>query len=341
MTTAAAKALLEKEFYEIENLNLANTVEVAFMGGEPLLNFKLIQSVSEWIWTLQLPFQLILTVRTNGTLLSPAMKEWLKANREKISVGLSMDGLSTMNFENRTDMAIDWLFFLENWPDQRVRIVLFKDTVNLLSQTIREMNIKSIPFQVVIGEGFEWTKEASGIFERELIELIPDYINSGEEAAECGLFFHRISDFFPEYVITETPFCGDANNIASYDIDGSPCICHLFSAPVLGSEKARYAWEHFHTEKMIPLDPACVECPIQKNCKTCFGMNYKVCGSIYQSAALRTICNAVKANARACALFHLKRTEQRIQNREILSKDDMDCADKAFKILAQIPSGAV
>jgi sulfatase maturation enzyme AslB (radical SAM superfamily) len=337
MDPATAKALLEKEFHKIKIQKLAETVEVAFMGGEPLLNFELIQSVSNWIWTLQLPFSLELTIRTNGTLLTPAIKEWFKANREKISVGLSMDGLSDMNSENRTDRAIDWPFFLKNWPRQKVKVVLFKDSVNLLSRTVREMNAKPIPFQVVIGEGFEWDRESAGIFERELVELIPDYLDSGEEAEECGLFSHRIADFFPKYVMTETPFCGKANNIISFDIDGSPCICHLFSAPVLGHEKARYAWEKFCTKGMIPMDSQCVECPLQKNCKTCVGMNYKICGSIYQSAAIQTICNAIKAKARACALLCLKRAEQKNAKLEILSAQDMDDIEKSFKILDEIP----
>jgi len=341
MDSATAKAVLEKEFREIEKRNLAESVEVAFMGGEPLLNFELIQLVSEWIWTLKLPFSLELTVRTNGTLLTPAIKEWFKANREKIDVGLSMDGLSAMNFENRTDKAIDWMFFSENWPKQRVKIVLFKDTVHLLSKTVREMNAKSISFQVVIGEGFKWTKEASGILERELIELIPDYINSLEEAVECELFSHRVADFYPKYLVTETPFCGEANNIISFDTDGSPCICHLFSTPVLGYEKARYAWEHFRSEKTISQDPKCVECPIQKNCKTCVGMNYKMFGSIHQSAAAQTICNAIKAKSRACALFYLKQIERKIANKEIVPRDDMHCAEKAYKVLENIESFAV
>ena len=47
-----------------------DSVEIQFMGGEPLLEFPLIKEVSEWLWSL--PFNkklMVLFAPTNGTLL--------------------------------------------------------------------------------------------------------------------------------------------------------------------------------------------------------------------------------------------------------------------------------
>lgn len=294
MSVMTAQHILEDEFTKMLNDGRTTQAEIAYMGGEPLMNFELIRKVSEWLWSKEQPKPYELTIRTNGTLLSRDMKQWLSANKSRINVGLSMDGLSNMNKFNRTEQFINWSFFRKNWPARRMKLVLFKDSVHLLAETVREMNRAGIPFETVIGEGFEWTPETAGILEDQLISLIPEYMDRPKEAVDCGLFSFRIADYFPRYPIRDVAFCGESNNIIAYDIDGSPCICHLFSTPVLGHKKARWAWDNLRGIKSIPFDPCCIACPIHKNCKNCFGENMRLCGTIYHSAARITICNAMK-----------------------------------------------
>jgi uncharacterized protein len=338
MSVVTAKRILEDEFAKMLNDDWTTQVEIAYMGGEPLMNFELIREVSEWLWSKEQPKTYELTIRTNGTLLSSDMKLWFSANKSRIDVGLSMDGLSTMNKLNRTDQFVNWKFFRENWPSRRTKLVLFKDSVHLLAETVREMNRAGIPFETEIGEGFEWTPKIAGILENQLMNLIPEYMDRLEEAVDCGLFSFRIVDFFPKYPMRDITFCGESNNIIAYDVDGSPCICHLFSTPVLGYEKARWAWENLRGIKSVPFDLVCTECPIHKNCKNCFGESMRLCGTIYHSAARTTICNAMKAKARACSLLFLKQVERKIANNECLSQDDLNDAEKALRLLETIPS---
>ena len=62
-----------------------DSVEIQFMGGEPLLEFPLIKEVSEWLWSLPLNKKLmVLFAPTNGTLLNDEMKHWFSVNRERI-----------------------------------------------------------------------------------------------------------------------------------------------------------------------------------------------------------------------------------------------------------------
>ena len=242
MTVETAKNIIENELFEIQKNGHTNEISFEYMGGEPLLNFKLIREISEWLWSkdISIPYELI--VSSNGTLLSDEMKQWFASNKSRISFGLSMDGLSSMNKFNRTNQFIDWKFVKDNWPQNRINITLFKDSVNLLAETIREMNAAKIPFAVSIGDGFEWTQEAANILEEQLSNLIPDYINQKQEAVDCGLFSFRIADYFPEYPMYDIAVCGKSNNIIAYDTDGSPCICHVFSELVLGQKKARQTW---------------------------------------------------------------------------------------------------
>jgi organic radical activating enzyme len=337
MSADVARRILEEEFARMSADGPTKRAEIAYMGGEPLLNFELIRELSEWLWSSKLPVPCEITIRTNGTLLTRDMERWLSVNRSRIDVGLSMDGLSTMNRLNRTGSTINWNFFRENWPARRVKVVLFRDSINLLAEAVREMNRTDVAFEAVIGEGFEWSPEAAGLLESELTDLIPDYLDRPDEAVNCGLFSFRIADFFPEYPIRNAPFCGDANNIIAYDADGSPCICHLFSTPVLGREKARWAWATLKGIASVPFDPRCTACPIQKNCRNCFGENLRLCGTVYRSASRTTICNAMKAKARACSLLFIGRIERRIASGEHLSCDDQQNAERALRVLETTP----
>jgi uncharacterized protein len=339
MTVATAKAILKQELERIEIDRRTKRIEFAYLGGEPLLNFPLIQELSEWLWMQKISLPYELTLRTNGTLLTDEMKRWFLKNRDRIDVGLSMDGLSEMNRFNRTGHDIDWSFFFKNWPKHRVKIVLFRDSVQFLAKTVREMNRVGIPIEVAIGEGFYWDGESARILEEQLAELIPDYLFDLQEAVDSGLFSFRVGDYFPEYRMNEVMFCGEkSKNIIAYDIDGSPCICHMFATPTIGKEKARWAWEHLQDIEELPFDLECKNCPVHKNCKSCFGINMLLYGDISRSAARETICKAIKAKARACAFFYLKQIENKIRAKWQLNADEELYAEKALRLLEVIPS---
>lgn len=69
------------------------TVEIQFMGGEPLLEFPLIKECAEWLWSTPITDkQMMLFAPTNGTLLTTEMKEWFAKNKDRIHLGLSFDG---------------------------------------------------------------------------------------------------------------------------------------------------------------------------------------------------------------------------------------------------------
>lgn len=338
MSIETAKKILLNEFLQLKNDKQTKYFEIAFLGGEPFLNFTLIKTISEWIWKQNIFIPYEITVRTNGTLLSKKIKKWLLKNKKKIKVGLSMDGLSDMNIFNRTSISIDWRFFCSNWPDQRIKVVLFKDSIQCLKKTVDEMNNLKIPFYVEIGEGFLWDNTEAGFFEHQLLEIVPDYILKTDEAIACGLFSFNQADFFPKYKMTEILFCGKSNNIIAYDVDGSPCICHLFSTPVQSYEVARKSWNDLRDVHSVPMDPQCISCPVQKVCKTCFGENMRLYNTIYKSAAVNTICNAVKAKSRVCAYYYLKCIESKIEKTKTLSKEERDTSAKCINLLNNIPT---
>ena len=335
MSIKTAKDILVKEIEYINNDEWTKTAEISFLGGEPLLNFETLKETAEWLWTQTITKPFELTIRTNGTLLDDEMKAWFLQNKHRISLGLSLDGLSDMNKLNRTSTDVDWRFFVENWPTQRVNMVLFSDTVQYLSRSVIEMKENKIPINVTIGEGFEWTADQASILEEQLINLIPLYLTDPEEAKASGLFC-RVDDFFPEIPIDNFPFCWKTNNIISYNTDGSPCICHMFTNPSQGEMMSRWSWERFRETEKVPNDPVCIKCPVQKNCKRCFGLDLKVCGSIFKSASRVTICKAVKAKTRASAMYFLKNLEEKKMNNEPATPYDFENAARALRLLEEL-----
>ncbi|GAU76153.1 radical SAM/SPASM domain-containing protein [Fusibacter sp. 3D3] len=68
-------------------------LKIQFTGGEPLLNMPLIEAI--YIYGIETKRQLLLSVQTNGTLLSKEICQKLKQMR--VSIGVSLDGIGKAN----------------------------------------------------------------------------------------------------------------------------------------------------------------------------------------------------------------------------------------------------
>ena len=170
--------------------------QIDFMGGEPLLNYKLIKRVVEWLEECDFGIPYTCFASTNGTVLTEEMKGWLKEHKKLVRVGLSLDGLSEMNARNRSSSNVDVSFFTENWPSERVRLTLFPDSISLLAKTVRELNGRGIPFVVVPAEGIEWTSDAVKRYKGELAKLVLDYQTNYKEGVDTGLFPYDPYEYF-------------------------------------------------------------------------------------------------------------------------------------------------
>lgn len=333
MSVETAKRVLENEFEHSSHDGVTEALDISFMGGEPLEEFELIREVSEWVWGKDWPLPYELSLPTNGTLLTDNMREWFTANKHRFSVGLSFDGLSGVNEINRTTLPIDCEFFIKTWPDRRIAVVLFRDSIQYLAANVRQMNERKMPFTAVLGDGFEWTEEDAKTYEEQMMELIPDYLENPDEARASGLFSLRIADFFPGNRLATSAFCGAVDNIVNYDVDGTDYICHIFAPLTLGQELADRAKTQCANLKIVPWDPVCDACPIRNTCKPCFGFHVKLHGDVNKWSSPKTTCRVQKAKARICCLYYLKRMEQKIERGESLSGEELMTSDKALRYL--------
>ena len=333
MSVDTAIRLLRHEFDRLGKTPEIKFLSIIFLGGEPLLNFGLIREVTKWICENPpiVPFEL--STRTNGTLLSDEMKSWFFDNKEKIQLGLSLDGLGEMQKKGRTHLPVDIDFFARNWPKNRVNIVLFNDTVQYLSDAVLSFRDKGILFSTDIACGIRWTPEAAASMEEQLIDLIPLYVSDPDEAMESGLFKYSVKNFLSEEKFTELPFCGDMTNIAAYDTDGTKYCCHMFTPLVIGKEKSTRFKNFTMRGKSIPIDGRCLKCPWVNECKICYAMNLKICGDICTSASPTTTCEAVKAVARACCRYFLENIKYCIESDLYVPPDRIELAEKVFELL--------
>lgn len=333
MSLETAKQILEREFEYASNDGITTALDISFMGGEPLEEFNLIRDIAEWVWSKEWPLPYELSLPTNGTLLTDEMREWFTTHRDLFSVGLSFDGLAGVNEINRTTLPIDVRYFIETWPDRRVAVVLFRDSIQHLSENVRHMNNERIPFTVVFGDGFEWTEKDVQIYEDEMGKLINDYLDLPEEAVQSGLFSLNLLNYYPPNKLYEIPFCGAVDNIVNYDYNGEPYICHIFAPATLGQEKADLAREKYKNLKKLSWDLECDQCSIRNTCKPCFGFHEKLFGDVNCWSSKKTICRIQKAKARMCALYQLKRIERKLINEEVLLDEEIRISEIALRYL--------
>lgn len=89
----------------IKNSGIRKHCEIDFFGGEPLLNFKTVKAVTEYVREREKETGKIfkLTLTTNGILLDEKKISWL--NENNISLVLSLDGRKKIHDEMRPDIS--------------------------------------------------------------------------------------------------------------------------------------------------------------------------------------------------------------------------------------------
>ncbi len=330
MTSALAKEICCKELRNSEHKG--ENLKIVFLGGEPMLNFQVIQEVAEWAWKLDTTIPFKLFVRTNGTIMNAVERSWFAKNKHRITLSLSIDGIPFSQMINRgiDDGIIDINYFVKNWPNEKVKCVLFNETVQYLFKTIMYFVSRGIRFEIVIGDGFYWSSNAATCLERELIKISMLYPVGRVEDVDA-IFSMKVEGFYPEAPVNTMPICIKDTSVACYDAAGEEYACHLL-APISQGVKNAKTLRQLSTSTELPVDEHCADCPIRFQCHNCIGMNQKITGSIFKWAAPTTTCLAYRALARACAQRYL----QQIQQRARITADEYSSVTRCVRLLKEI-----
>ena len=288
MSSSKAKEIIS------EQLNLldddVDTVEIQFMGGEPLLEYPLIKEVSEWVWKMNIQNRkIILFAPTNGTLLNTEMKQWFSNNKDRITLGLSFDGDMVMQNINRSGSfnKVDLKYFIDTWPEQSVKMTISPETVCKLYGGVKSLHdngCRYISTDLAMGANVYWSKDTLITFNDELKKLTNFYINNPQliPFSMLRLDVTSIENGNSRNIKT----CGCGESLICFDWSGKSYACHLFSPIALPLAKAKRSNELYDFSNHSEFSSeTCSRCYLNAICNHCYGMNYLCTGDVKISSS--------------------------------------------------------
>lgn len=315
---------------QVKNLDDSyDSVEIQFMGGEPLLEFPLIKEVSEWLWDTPIGKKLmVLFAPTNGTLLTEEMKAWFYRNRDKIHLGLSFDGDIDMQNMNRSLSydKVDLDYFAKTWPDQSVKMTISPETISLFSKGVKFLHLKGFKYisaDLAMGPSVKWTTDALKQYQKELDSLSNFYVEH-KNFIPVSMLRMDIMSISQRSTSVKTCSCGE--NLVCVDWTGKTYACHLFSPVSIPIDKAIESNEIIDFSNHAQFDsPICSKCVLNNLCNHCYGMNYLCTGEVNKPDAFH--CRAFKLLFVANCRFRLNIAEK---------NDDTILRKKIHKLISAI-----
>lgn len=263
--------------------------EVQFMGGEPLLQFDLIKSVSTWLWeqTFKVKLSHIFIV-TNGTLLNDEMKAWFSEHKESICLGLSFDGDRLMQDMNRSESAslVDLSYFVANWPNQHVKMTVSPDTISNLYDGVTYLIEQGFPYMttdLAMGDRIFWEDCHLNVFAEQL-EKLSAFYTANPDTPLFSMFDIDILSVVSTASDAQK-HCGCGEDLVCIDTDGKHYACHLFSPIALPKSKVIKSNEYDFSDYAYFELADCKDCAIRNFCPHCYGMNFLCTGDIKKQSA--------------------------------------------------------
>lgn len=250
-----------------------------FHGGEPFLAFREMKEIAEWAWQTYPDLNITCMVTTNGTVLTPEIREWLTSNRKRFVPILSIDGGRESHNLNRSGSwdRIDRAFFLENWPLQPVKMTIAPNTVDKIFENYISLSEEGFIVNPSLAKEVDWDEDLHlPLFAAELKKLA-GYFADHPDKLPCELIGIPMQNFAPEAKIPRNRACGAGDNIVAYDVNGNRYPCHAF----IGDPNQAYdetaieqTFDLLGTNDGLLLSPGCGECFIFSYCSPCYGLNY-------------------------------------------------------------------
>ena len=324
MTLEMAQRILEP-FLNKDN----GIVDITFMGGETLLAINVIQPLVEWVengsWNRRYRF----FGATNGTLLYENLKEWLWKHRRTLTLGLSYDGLPSVQNDNRGNNNVDLDFFIKTWPHQPIQMTINAESVNKMAEGIIYLLEKgALVHPNVAFEKEEWPKNKIIEYGKQLNKLIT-YYNSHEGIPLISQFVHNLNEYADciDHPKQQFEVCGAGNGFQVFDTDGQSYPCHILSPLVLEGEKLQVIKDGLVSKTTDFSDTDCSTCPYTSSCPTCIACNYLYRGKLQQRD--KTHCRIMKMEVKA----FIKKEVLRLKAKKQLTPEDATEIDSIKKLV--------
>jgi sulfatase maturation enzyme AslB (radical SAM superfamily) len=253
-------------------------VQIDFTGGEPLMNFPLIQEVVEHVHARQWRKRHTFSIGTNGTLITEKVRRWADAH-PCVTFAFSFDGVPEAHDQNRSKSykkVVRNLEFFKRWPKGKVKMTLVPESLGFLAASVK--HVHALGLEVAANVVFEdvWggrKLEYLRIFDRQLAELADFYFDNPQLEPPYlvnvpleGLLFPRKKG---------DRFCGSGKNMITVDLDGTEYPCHRF-LPMASSRPEPKPDLGYHRTR----PSRCERCPLVAVCPTCIAYNYECHGCV-------------------------------------------------------------
>jgi uncharacterized protein len=215
---------------------------VIFFGGEPMLNFSVIEQVVEWCEQEQLPITFGMT--TNGTLLTAEKVAWLR--QKKFALNLSYDGkgihaLQRLNKDkiSNSEALVERKLAtfgeeLAKLREFRLRATITKATLPLVEKTLIETltakNFKLFLSRHATSErGVEFNHEDIAYLGRVLANVVDHFLSREDYASLLRLENIQQAVRNIHRGKTGGMACGAGINYLTVSVSGNFYLCHRFN----------------------------------------------------------------------------------------------------------------
>lgn len=309
---------------------------INFHGGEPFLVFSKIRELCEWVWKQEFSNRCRFFASSNGTLVHGVIQDWLYANRERFTVGLSLDGTREMQNMNRSNSfdLIDIGFFVRTWPHQGVKMTISPKSIETLADGVIFMHSIGI-HHILVNMAYlvDWGNDRfAPIYQREMRKLASFY-KSYPELDKDSLFKLNFSSLISESARTER-WCGAGLESIAYDIDGTCYPCPLFFESVCGKEKSQ-GWHNIDfSDPAEYISDECAKCQLYPTCPTCYGANYIERGNI--GSRDMNLCRLERIRTYEVARYEYDRIVNSNTNNQSFSKEELKKCEETLKAIEEI-----
>lgn len=281
MTFATAKKIIDNEFINCDNYN--NFV-IDFFGGEPFLEFDLIQQIVEYVRSNSNKKNYRFFATTNGTLIHGEIKQWLLQQVDFIC-SLSIDGdkkSHNINRDNSFDL-IDIDFFVKKYPQQGIKMTISQETLPYLYRDVLFLHKKGFIVNCNLAFSIDWSStDNKEILEKQLKLLIDYYVNN-PKIMPCSLIGWEISPIGYESSTTAKKWCGAGTQMFTFDVRGDRYPCQFFAPQSIGKELSQKSRTLTFKREIdfCEIDKKCRDCIYLPCCPSCLGSNYATTGDMY------------------------------------------------------------
>lgn len=319
MDFETAQKIILKEYALAKNSEWFDSLQIDFFGGEPLIAFDLIRQVTEWVLAQKWEMPCHFFVITNGTLLNPEMKTWFAQYRDAVTLGLSFDGLPEMQNLNRSQSngLIDLDFFLENYPNQQLKMTVSRETLPHLAEGVLFLQRKGFIVEPSCGTGIDWTPEDCLEYEHQLYLLVQEYLSHPELKPILPLMISFENIQLPPF---ERPPCGAGNSFETYDVDAVRYPCHMFT-PLVQIKSVSEKYANLDEGISCKPDSNCEKCLLINMCDSCRGYSLSQYGCYNRRDT--KICDMFQVQCRVAAWFQIHRFLKKSEKIEKCSPAEM------------------